>query len=96
MLQTALCDLEMRFREAIERATVTDGIAASVDPVHTARALLGLYLGLCVLVRSGWRTRSRAARRRPSGADNAASRDAMSDDRHHRDALIDIGFDTDW
>ena len=53
VLQTALCDLETRFREAIERATATDEIIAGVDPVHTARALLGLYLGLCVLVRSG-------------------------------------------
>ena len=27
-------------------------VAGNVDPVHTARALLGLYLGLAVLVRS--------------------------------------------
>ena len=53
ILQTALCDLETRFRKAIERAKTADEIARGVDPVHTARALLGLYLGLCVLVRSG-------------------------------------------
>lgn len=53
LLQTALCDLETRFRVAIERASTANEIAADVDPVLTARTLLGLYLGLCVLVRSG-------------------------------------------
>ena len=53
ILQTALGDLETCFREAIERARTADEIAVGVDSVHTARALLGLYLGLCMLVRSG-------------------------------------------
>lgn len=53
ILQTAFEDLEARFREAIERARSVDEIGTGVDLVHTARALLGLYLGLCVLVRSG-------------------------------------------
>ena len=54
ILQTALCDLETRFREAIEQARSANEISDDgVDPIHTARTLLGLYLGLCVLVRSG-------------------------------------------
>jgi TetR/AcrR family transcriptional repressor of nem operon len=53
ILQTAFEDLEARFREAIERAKSANEIDAGVDPLHTARALIGLYLGLCVLVRSG-------------------------------------------
>ena len=53
ILQAAFEDLEARFQEAIERARSANEIDSGVDPVHTARALLGLYLGLCVLVRSG-------------------------------------------
>ena len=52
ILETALGDVEMRFQEAIERATAANEIAGSVDPLHTARSLIGLYLGLCVLARS--------------------------------------------
>ena len=40
------------FQGAIERAQGAGEVAGNVDPVHTARALLGLYLGLAVLVRS--------------------------------------------
>lgn len=53
ILQTALGHIETRFQEAIERAQAAHEIAAGVDPVQTARALLALYLGLCMLVRSG-------------------------------------------
>ena len=53
ILRIAFCALETRFREAIERAKNANEIADSVDPVHTARTLLGLYLGLCVLIRTG-------------------------------------------
>lgn len=56
ILQTAFEDLEACFREAIEHARSANEIGAGVDPVHTARALLGLYLGLCILVRSGGAT----------------------------------------
>ena len=51
-LQDVLLGLEMHLRNAIERARSATEVAGNVDPVHTARALLGLYLGLCVLVRS--------------------------------------------
>lgn len=51
-LQGMLLDLESRFRAAIERARIAHEVAGNVDPVQTARALLGLYLGLCTLVRS--------------------------------------------
>jgi TetR/AcrR family transcriptional repressor of nem operon len=53
ILQAAFGDLQTRFRKAIERARSANEIADSVDPVQTARALLGLYLGLHVLVRFG-------------------------------------------
>lgn len=56
ILQAAFEGFEKCFQEAIERAKSANEIADSVDPVHTARALLGLYLGLCVLVRSGGAT----------------------------------------
>ena len=51
-LQDVLLGMERRFRDAIERARSANEVAANVDPVHTARALLGLYLGLWTLVRS--------------------------------------------
>ena len=44
--------MELRFRNAIERARQANEVAAHVDAVQTARALLCLYLGLCTLVRS--------------------------------------------
>ena len=52
ILQAAFDDLEMRFRKAIERAMAENEIAGDVDAVRTARALVVLYLGLYVLVRS--------------------------------------------
>ena len=55
VLEAAFEDLVTRFREAIERAQAAHEIAAAVDAVRTAHALLGLYLGLCVLVRAGVR-----------------------------------------
>ena len=53
VLQEVLLGMEVRFRDAIVRARNANEVAANVDPVHTARALLVLYLGLCTLVRSG-------------------------------------------
>lgn len=55
VLEAAFEDLVTRFREAIERAQATHEIAAGVDAAQTARFLLALYLGLCVLVRAGVR-----------------------------------------
>ena len=52
-LRTAFENLEACFREAIERGMTENEIAGDVDPVQTARSLLGLYLGLWVLIRSG-------------------------------------------
>ena len=52
-LQGLLLGMEMRFRDAVERARGDNEVSGNVDLVHTARALLGLYLGLCTLVRSG-------------------------------------------
>lgn len=49
-LQGVLLGMELNFR--VERARSANDVAANVDPVQTARALLGLYLGLCTLVRS--------------------------------------------
>lgn len=51
-LQGMLVGMELRFRAAIARGCNAKEIAGDVDPVQTARALLGLYLGLCTLVRS--------------------------------------------
>ena len=50
-LQDMLLDMETHFQGAIKRAQGAGEVAGNVDPVHTARALLGLYLGLAVLVR---------------------------------------------
>lgn len=52
VLQAALDDFETRFRRTIERAKAGKEIAGDVDAVQTARALVALYLGLCVLVRT--------------------------------------------
>ena len=52
-LKGLLLDTEMLFRQAIERGRRAGEIAGDVEPVQTGRALLALYLGLCVLVRSG-------------------------------------------
>jgi TetR/AcrR family transcriptional repressor of nem operon len=61
VLQAALSDLELRFRRAVERAMAGNEIASDVDAVQTARALVALYLGLHVLVRSdGGRPAQRA------------------------------------
>lgn len=53
LVEAAVEDLQERFGHAIERGRVAGEIAASVDPVQTARVLLSLYLGMYVLVRSG-------------------------------------------
>lgn len=56
VVETAFREMENSFLAAIERAVQAGEIAAGVDPVQTARSLLSLYLGLCVLLRSGART----------------------------------------
>jgi TetR/AcrR family transcriptional repressor of nem operon len=53
ILQTAFGDLEALFQVTIERARSANEVADGVDPVHTARALLALYIGLWALLRSG-------------------------------------------
>lgn len=53
VLDAAFRDLEACFRTAIEGAQRVRDITADVDPVHTARYLLALYLGMWVLLRSG-------------------------------------------
>lgn len=49
----ALGNLEERLREAVDRGQAVAEIAADVDPEHTSRVLLTLYLGLYVLIRAG-------------------------------------------
>lgn len=51
MIEDAVLDMEMRFREAIDRSRGAGETIASVNPVQTARVLLGLYLGLYMLAR---------------------------------------------
>ena len=51
-LHGMLLDMELRFRDAIVRARSANEVVDSVDPVQTARALLGLYLSLHTLVRT--------------------------------------------
>ena len=53
IIETAVSDMESRFRDAIERGRAMAEIAVDMDPVQTARGLLGLYLGMYLLVRSG-------------------------------------------
>ena len=53
LVEAAVEDLLERFGAAIERGRDADEIAAAVDPIQAADALLGLYLGLYVLVHSG-------------------------------------------
>ena len=53
LVEEGILDLEDRFREAIELGRDRAEIAACVEPEQTARALVSLYLGLYVLVRSG-------------------------------------------
>ena len=55
VVESAFLEMENSFRSAIERAVTGGEVAAAVDVVHTARSLLSIYLGLCVLVRSGAR-----------------------------------------
>ena len=55
VVESAFLEMENDFRSAIERAAGKGEVADGVDAVQTARSLLGLYLGLCVLLRSGVR-----------------------------------------
>ena len=53
IVQEAIRAMATRFQAAIERGQIAGEIAVSVEPLQTARGLLGLYLGLYMLVRSG-------------------------------------------
>jgi TetR/AcrR family transcriptional repressor of nem operon len=53
LVSAALYETEQLFRRLVDRGQATGEIAATVDPALTAGGLLGLYLGLCVLIRSG-------------------------------------------
>ena len=53
ILEEAIGAMATRFQTAIERGQIAGEIAVSVEPLQTARGLLGLYLGLYMLVRSG-------------------------------------------
>ena len=53
LVKAAVVDLQARFGAAIERGRAAGEIAAGVDPIQAAGALLGLYLGRYVLVHSG-------------------------------------------
>ena len=55
VVETAFREMENSFCTAIERAVNGGEVAAGVDSVQTSRSLLSLYLGLCVLLRSGVR-----------------------------------------
>ena len=55
VIESAFLDMETSFRAAIEHAASRGEVAGGVDAVRTARSLLSLYLGLCVLIRSGAR-----------------------------------------
>ena len=55
VVESAFLDMENSFRTAIERAASLGEVGDGVDAVQTARSLLSLYLGLCVLIRSGTR-----------------------------------------
>lgn len=55
VVESAFLEMENSFRSEIERATAAGEVAASVDVLQTARSLLSIYLGLCVLIRSGAR-----------------------------------------
>ena len=55
VLRTAFQELEDSFHHAIEHAQDLQEVAADVDPVHAAHALLTLYLGLQILLRVGSR-----------------------------------------
>ena len=53
VVQDMLGDLELCFREAVERGQAAAEIAGGLDAADTGRVLLSLYFGLCVLVRAG-------------------------------------------
>ncbi len=55
VVESAFLDMEASFRRAVERAASQGEVAGGVNATQTARALLSLYLGLCVLIRSGVR-----------------------------------------
>lgn len=55
VVEGAFLEMELSFRSAIERAARQGEVTAGVDAVQTARSLMSLYLGLCVLLRSGLR-----------------------------------------
>ena len=52
LIQSSFDEVEKFFREMIESGTRDQTISPSVPPAETAKALLGLFLGLRVLARS--------------------------------------------
>ena len=55
VVESAFLEMENDFRSTIERAAANGEVGEGVEAEQTARSLLGLYLGLCVLLRSGVR-----------------------------------------
>ena len=53
VVESAFLEMELSFRSAIERAERQGEVVVGIDAVQAARSLMSLYLGLCVLVRSG-------------------------------------------
>ena len=53
LVEETIENLEVRFRDAIERGRAAAEIADCVDPVAVARVLLSLYIGLYLLVGNG-------------------------------------------
>ena len=53
IVSAALHETQQLFLRLIDRGRAAGEIPFSVDPPLTAHGLLGLYLGLCVLIRSG-------------------------------------------
>lgn len=52
IVSAALHETEQLFRRLVDQGQVSGEIASTVDPALTAGGLLGLYLGLCVLIRA--------------------------------------------
>jgi TetR/AcrR family transcriptional repressor of nem operon len=51
-VSAALHDTEQFFRRLVDQGQTAGEFAATVDPALTAGRLLGMYLGLCVLIRA--------------------------------------------
>ncbi|WP_181366373.1 TetR/AcrR family transcriptional regulator [Albidovulum aquaemixtae] len=53
IVNAAFCEVEVFFRTRIEAAIADGALGSDIEPRATARALVGLFLGLRVLARSG-------------------------------------------